>query len=87
MSAARNSGLPEYRRSHVGHGIGIDGYDIPHLAPDDSTPVEEGMVLCVETPYYQLGWGGLQVEDTVVVRQNGAETLMKGSSALRILEG
>jgi len=31
------------------------------------------MVICLETPYYELGWGGVQAEDTLVVTDNGAE--------------
>jgi len=34
------------------------------------------MVMCVETPYYELGFAGLQVENTVVVRATGTESLM-----------
>jgi Xaa-Pro aminopeptidase len=43
------------------------------------------MALCVETPYYELGFGGLQVEDMVVVRGDGAESLMSTDGKLRVL--
>ena len=43
------------------------------------------MVLCVETPYYELGFGGLQVEDMVVVRGDGVQSLMGSSGALRVI--
>ena len=33
------------------------------------------MVLCVETPYYEIGWGGMMVEDMIVVGERGAECL------------
>ncbi len=33
------------------------------------------MVLNVELPYYELGWGGLQVEDTFLITETGAERL------------
>jgi Xaa-Pro aminopeptidase len=74
--------LPHYQRSHVGHGIGIDGYDVPALSPSSKDIVEEGMVLCVETPYYELGLWGLQVEDMLVVRRNGVESLMSTDGCL-----
>ncbi|WP_422368605.1 M24 family metallopeptidase [Pelagibius sp.] len=85
VRAVREAGLTGYKRSHVGHGIGIDGYDLPSLAPDSSDVIEEGMVLCVETPYYELGWCGLQVEDTVVVRAGGIETFMTTDGRLQVL--
>jgi Xaa-Pro aminopeptidase len=43
------------------------------------------MVLCVETPYYELGFAGLQLENTVVVRAHGAEPLVTLDNELRIL--
>jgi Xaa-Pro aminopeptidase len=74
-AAIRDAGLADYHRHHVGHGIGLEVYDIPLLAPRDETPLEEGMVLCVETPYYELGYGGLQPEDAVVVTAGGGRML------------
>jgi len=85
METVRHEGLPHFERSHVGHGIGINNYDAPDLAPASTEVVEEGMVLCVETPYYELGFAGLQLENTVVVRSHGAESLMSLDNGLRIL--
>lgn len=76
MSAVRKSGLPHYQRNHVGHGIGLDGYEIPNLTPDSPHTLEPGMVMCIETPYYDLGTGGFQVEDMVVVTETGVRSLM-----------
>src|SRR6267143_168719 len=62
VEATQKAGIAHYRRHHVGHGIGLDLYDMPILNETTSTPLEAGMVLEVETPYYELGFGGLQVE-------------------------
>ena len=86
VAATRDAGIADYQRSHVGHGIGIDGYDLPILSADSTDIIEEGMVLCVETPYYELGWCGLQIEDTVVVRADGVETFMKTDGRLQGLQ-
>lgn len=87
VSAVREAGIPYYRRTHVGHGIGVAGagYDAPLLSPDDDTPLEPGMVLCVETPYYELGFTGLQVEDMVVVTDRGYTSLTHTARALQRL--
>ncbi len=85
VKAVRDTGIADYERSHVGHGIGIDGYDLPALSAGSTDIIEEGMVLCVETPYYELGWCGLQVEDMVVVRADGIETLMTTDGTLQVL--
>jgi Xaa-Pro dipeptidase len=75
LEGTRAAGLPGYRRHHVGHGIGIYTYDPPILAPGVRTPLEPGMVFEIETPYYELGFGGLQVEDTMLVTEDGARML------------
>jgi len=85
METVRTEGLPHYKRSHVGHGIGLDGYDFPNISPATDAVLEENMVLCLETPYYELGFAGLQVEDMLVVRSDGAESLMTTSGALKVL--
>ena len=85
VETVRGAGISHYQRSHVGHGIGIDGYDLPDISAGSCDVFEAGMVLCVETPYYELGWCGLQVEDMVVVRENGIETLMTTDGSLRIV--
>jgi Xaa-Pro aminopeptidase len=73
VDAVRDNGIPHYERSHCGHGIGIENYDYPRITPDSTDLLEEGMVICLETPYYELGWGGVQAEDTFVVTSAGLE--------------
>jgi Xaa-Pro dipeptidase len=69
VSRVRESGLPGYKRTHCGHGIGLEVYDVPRITEGNETILQEGMVLCLETPYYEIGLGGLLVEDTVVVTE------------------
>jgi Xaa-Pro dipeptidase len=85
VETTRKAGIPHYDRHHVGHGIGLDLYDLPLLNRSTVTPLEAGMVLEVETPYYEVGFGGLQVEDTVVVTAYGCERLTRTSSKLVVV--
>jgi Xaa-Pro dipeptidase len=85
VEAVRRAGLSHYERTHVGHGIGIDGYDAPTLSAARDEVLEAGMVLCVETPYYELGRWGLQVEDMLVVRADGVERLMTTGGDLMVV--
>jgi Xaa-Pro aminopeptidase len=78
VQAARDAGIPNYRRHHVGHAIGLDVYETPLLAPGQDTVLEENMVLNVEAPYYEIGFGALHVEDPIVVRADGGQLLSKG---------
>lgn len=69
------AGVPRYRRQHCGHGIGMSIYEPPVIADGVDVVLEAGMTFCFETPYYELGWGGMMVEDTVVVTTDGVEVL------------
>jgi Xaa-Pro dipeptidase len=82
VAAVRACGLPDYKRNHCGHGIGVEAYDEPLLAPNNPTVIEPGMVLNVETPYYRMGFGSPVVEDTVVVTDTGVEYLTQMDRSL-----
>jgi Xaa-Pro aminopeptidase len=76
VDCVRQGALPDYKRSHCGHGIGIDVHEFPTLsAANQGVELEDGMVLCVETPYYQIGWGGMMVEDIIVIGPDGNDCL------------
>ena len=64
-------GIPDYQRTHIGHGIGLELYEPPSINPTSEIVLEEDMVINVEPPYYELGLGGFQVEDTIVVTDSG----------------
>lgn len=85
VETVRREGIPHYQRNHVGHGIGLDGYDLPILSADSTDILDAGMVLCIETPYYELGRVGLQVEDMLVIRPDGAEMLTNNGDNLVVL--
>jgi Xaa-Pro aminopeptidase len=86
VDRVRQGALPYYKRSHCGHGIGIDVHEFPTLnSASQDVELEDGMVLCVETPYYEIGWGGMMVEDMIVIRPNGNETLTHLPRKLRRL--
>jgi Xaa-Pro aminopeptidase len=86
VTGTREGGLPRYRRNHVGHGIGLVVYDDPVLTEGSDAQLAAGMVLEVETPYYELGVMGVQVEDTVVVTDGGHELLTRTSRELRVID-
>ena len=85
MRVTREHGMPHYERHHVGHGIGLEPYDPPTINAATHTALEPGMVFCVETPYYEHGWGGVQVEDAVEITAGGVRRLTQSSQELAIL--
>lgn len=78
-------GLTPYRRHHCGHGIGREVYEPPIIAPGYDTPLEAGMTFCFETPFYELGWGGMMVEDSLVVTEDGHRMLTSSDRSLRVV--
>lgn len=71
VKTVRKWGIPHYKRHHCGHGIGLQIYDPPSVSSQSETVLEPGMVLCIETPYYEIGKWGIQIEDTVAVTEDG----------------
>jgi Xaa-Pro aminopeptidase len=72
---ARRHGLDGYSRPSLGHGIGLEVYDPPVIRANEDVRLQPGMVLNVEAPFYELGFGGVQVEDTLLVTDSGFEYL------------
>lgn len=85
VGAVRKAGIENYARHHCGHGVGLEPYDMPPISGDSKTLLQEGMVLCIETPYMELGFAGLQVEDEVLVLEDGYKLLSKTDRELKAL--
>ena len=63
----------------LGHGVGLATHERPHLSPIRPTTLEPGMVTTVEPGIYIPGWGGVRLENMVVVSLDGATVLNTSS--------
>jgi Xaa-Pro aminopeptidase len=59
----------------LGHGVGIAIHEAPRLARTDETILRPGMVVTVEPGIYLPEWGGVRLENMVLVTETGAEVL------------
>ena len=70
----RLRGIPHYNRHNTGHGIGLTPYEAPVISDSDIV-LEENMVVNSETPYPEIGFGSLSIENTYVLKSGGNERL------------
>ncbi|MGA1846738.1 M24 family metallopeptidase [Deferribacter abyssi] len=70
-----SKGYGKFFKHGLGHGVGIDVHELPALNKRDETILEEGMVLTIEPGIYFDGEFGIRLEDTVIVKKDGCETL------------
>jgi len=70
-------GFSEYFVHGLGHGIGLDIHEPPALSPESKDVLMAGNVVTDEPGIYIVGFGGIRIEDTVLVRKDRAEKLTK----------
>jgi Xaa-Pro aminopeptidase len=69
----------------TGHGLGLEIHELPRIGRKDKTKLAAGMAITIEPGIYIEGWGGIRIEDTVLVTETGCEILTPTSKDLREL--
>jgi len=75
-------GYARYFTHSTGHGLGREVHELPRIAMGQRSPLPEGAVITVEPGVYIPGFGGVRIEDVVVVRKGRGEVLTPTSKEL-----
>jgi Xaa-Pro aminopeptidase len=71
------AGFPDDLAHPAGHNIGLEVHELPYLTADADQPLRSGSVVAIEPALYARGVGGVRIEDMVVVREEGPETVTR----------
>lgn len=79
-----SKGFPSIPHS-LGHGVGLQVHEYPHLSPKSKEILKEGMVFSIEPGIYLPNFGGVRIEDLYVYQKNGLKKITNSSSQLKVL--
>lgn len=77
-----DAGYGEYFGHALGHGVGLNVHEEPRLSSHSHKKLRSGMVVTVEPGIYIPGWGGIRLENMLVVRNDGYELLNQDTTGL-----
>jgi Xaa-Pro aminopeptidase len=76
------AGYGKYFGHALGHGVGMAVHENPRVSPKSRKKLQAGMVVTIEPGIYIPGWGGIRLENMVVVREDGCEDLNSDTTCL-----
>lgn len=76
------AGMADAFGHSLGHGLGLEVHEEPRLSQTNESALPVAAVVTVEPGVYFEGWGGVRIEDDVVLRLDGAEILSDGRTEL-----
>jgi Xaa-Pro aminopeptidase len=81
----RGFGMEKLFIHSTGHGLGLEIHERPRIGRKEATRLEAGMAITIEPGVYQEGFGGVRIEDTVVVTATGCRILTPTPKELSFL--
>ncbi len=82
----RRRGLDRHFTHSTGHGVGMEVHEKPRLGRSEKAQLAAGCVVTVEPGIYLKGFGGIRIEDTILVGPDGPEILTPASKTDWIID-
>jgi Xaa-Pro aminopeptidase len=79
------AGFGDFFGHGLGHGIGLEVHEAPSLRPTSEVVLQPGNVVTIEPGIYLPGWGGVRIEDDVLVTPDGCEVLTHAPKELTVI--
>jgi Xaa-Pro aminopeptidase len=76
LGIIKDCGLPAFEYG-IGHGVGLEIHETPFMRQNTDVYLEADMVVTIEPGSYKPGWGGIRIEDTVLVTPDGHRVLTR----------
>lgn len=74
-ASLEDSGYARYFGHGLGHGVGLQVHELPSLGQKSEDTIEPGAIVTVEPGVYIEGWGGVRLEELVLVTEDGADPI------------
>mgnify|MGYP000190096321 CR=1 FL=1 len=75
LKSAPDLKLADHFTHGIGHGIGLEIHEAPRVRSNSEDVLENGMVITIEPGIYIPGWGGVRIEDDILVTPHGPHLL------------
>lgn len=75
VQAIKDTEYFQYHYTGIGHGIGLFVHEIPFMGPNSDFILKENNVVTIEPGIYIPNWGGVRIEDQLLIKKGGNESL------------
>lgn len=82
IESIKNTKYFQYHYSGIGHGIGLFVHEVPFMGPRSNEILRENNVITIEPGIYIPNWGGVRIEDQILITKDGNESLTNSTREL-----